>query len=221
MANLSRMGQDDVGWSARWSAEIGRNVAALRRERGLSARELSERCADLGYPVPRSTIANLESAERRTVPLQEVVVLARALDAPPARLLYDLRAGATPVEALPGIYQLPMDAVEWFAGERSTYDDDPLVALARSEAHTRGVLRTLTSDLHSAERQARAREAGLTQHAPDPAGLVIAIRETIADLTGTLRSTRREMRAAGITPPPVDDDLREAYEAAGGDDDGA
>jgi transcriptional regulator with XRE-family HTH domain len=57
-----------------------RRVRELRHERGLSARELSERCIAMGAPsLTRGTIAKIESGVRRDVTIDEAAALAQAL----------------------------------------------------------------------------------------------------------------------------------------------
>lgn len=72
---------------------IGARVAALRRERGWSAQHLADRCTELGYTLPRSTVANIESGRKRDIPVQEVVVFAAALGVAPGDLAPALRSG--------------------------------------------------------------------------------------------------------------------------------
>lgn len=103
-------------WAAGWTAAIGEAVRLGRRRRGLSAEQLSAKCAEVGYPIPRNTITNLENGRKTALPLHELVVLARALDLPPVELLYPV-GRADYVEVLPGQDSQPMNAVKWFSGE--------------------------------------------------------------------------------------------------------
>lgn len=82
----------------------------------MSAQKLSDRCAELGHPIARSVIANLESGRRGSVTVAELTILGAALDVPPALLLYDLRRQAE-VEALPGKRSTPWTAYLWFIGD--------------------------------------------------------------------------------------------------------
>ncbi len=45
----------------------------------MSAQDLADRCAEIGHPIPRNVIANMESGRRATLPLVDVLVLAEAL----------------------------------------------------------------------------------------------------------------------------------------------
>lgn len=108
------MGQDEGrSWGHAWSARIGRNIAKVRKERGLSAQALANRCSELGHSIPRSTLANIESGRNRSMPVQEIAVIAQALGVPPVRLLYDVE---TMVEPVPGVSVPGLEAAEWFAG---------------------------------------------------------------------------------------------------------
>ncbi|MBE7699235.1 helix-turn-helix transcriptional regulator [Oerskovia sp. Sa1BUA8] len=116
------MGQEaGRDWAARWAKRIGENLAALRKERGVSARELSERCEGLGYPIPRSTIANIESGRKRELPVQELAVLAAALNLAPLALLYDSEH-MQPV--LPNKERTLGEALLWFSGEWLLREDE-------------------------------------------------------------------------------------------------
>jgi transcriptional regulator with XRE-family HTH domain len=91
-------------------------VLRLRRERGWSAATLADRCAELGYPVPRSVIANMEIGRRDDVSAAELLILARALDVAPVDLLVDAQPDVL-VELLPGRLDAVRDARAWLVGE--------------------------------------------------------------------------------------------------------
>lgn len=61
------------------STEIVAKLRELRRTQKVSAQRLSDRMAELGYPVARTVIANLESGRRAEVSIDHVVIAAKAL----------------------------------------------------------------------------------------------------------------------------------------------
>jgi hypothetical protein len=105
------------------TAGIGERVAWFRKRaaaaggKKMTVQALADRCADLGLPLGRVTIAKLERGMRQTITPAEVMVLAAALGVPPIELLLPVGYQET-AEILPG-QQLPaLDAARWFAGER-------------------------------------------------------------------------------------------------------
>jgi transcriptional regulator with XRE-family HTH domain len=65
-----------------------RRVKAERKRQGVTAAKLAERCAALGMPgLNTNVIANLETDRRGYVTVDELFVLADALDVSPRRLL--------------------------------------------------------------------------------------------------------------------------------------
>lgn len=83
----------DAAWPRAWTREIGAAVQLHRKRQGLSAEALSARCSDVGYPIPRNTIANLENGRKEGVPVHEVMVLAMALNVAPIDLLFPVALG--------------------------------------------------------------------------------------------------------------------------------
>lgn len=72
-------------------------MAEFSTTTGWSARQLAERCADLGGAVlNRPTIANIEAGRRGYVSVEELLTLAKALDVTPLDLL--IPSGETPEE---------------------------------------------------------------------------------------------------------------------------
>ncbi|MEU3160051.1 helix-turn-helix domain-containing protein [Streptomyces griseoincarnatus] len=69
------------------SAEIIAKLRALRKIQKVSAQQLSNRMAELGYPVARTVIANLESGRRAEISIDHVVVAAQALGTTATALL--------------------------------------------------------------------------------------------------------------------------------------
>lgn len=103
-------------WSVRVAAGIGRRVAHYRAQADLTAAMLSERCAGLGLPLDRNVIAKLETGHRRSVTVDEVYVLAAALEIPPALLLFGVGREES-AEILPDYHAPAFRALQWFTGE--------------------------------------------------------------------------------------------------------
>ncbi|WP_242704959.1 MULTISPECIES: helix-turn-helix transcriptional regulator [unclassified Streptomyces] len=121
--------EDDVPeWVDQVMATVAAEVRRRRKELGWSAQDLADRCAEIGHPIPRNVIANMESGRRSNLPLVDVMVLAEALNTPPICLLY-------PVGYIEDVQRLPLqdststlDALRWFTGEETDLgaDDDML-----------------------------------------------------------------------------------------------
>jgi transcriptional regulator with XRE-family HTH domain len=108
------MTHEGLSWSSGWSAAIGRNIQAARGRAHLTGEQLARRTRDLGYEVTRSAIANIESGRRDTVTVQQVTVIAMALDTSPVRLLFDPTAPET--DLLPADPVSGIEASEWWSG---------------------------------------------------------------------------------------------------------
>ncbi|ORL86104.1 hypothetical protein A5N78_20580 [Prescottella equi] len=77
---------------------------------------LSEKCSELHYPIPRSTLTNLEVGRKESLVVQELVVIATALNVPPVQLLFP-GLMTEQCEFLPGQYTTAWDALKQFTGE--------------------------------------------------------------------------------------------------------
>lgn len=110
------MKQPDEGreWVRRWTASVAETLKTARGR--MSAQQLSERCAELGYPIPRSTITNLEIGRKESISIQEVAILAKALGIPPLALLFPIGHDQT-FEVLPDTVIPTWLAAQWFSGE--------------------------------------------------------------------------------------------------------
>lgn len=86
----------------------------------MSAQQLSDECARLGHPIPRSVLANLENGYRESIDSTELDVLAAALRVPKVLLEYPIGHVET-VEVLPGVEVPPWDAVQWAMGIRELH----------------------------------------------------------------------------------------------------
>jgi transcriptional regulator with XRE-family HTH domain len=95
---------------------VGHAVAARRKALGLTAVELAERTAKLGYPVSRVAISKIENSTRAgKFDVAELLVLAHALEVPPALLLFPDFPQLT-VKVLPRTVADSEAAVGWLSG---------------------------------------------------------------------------------------------------------
>lgn len=128
---------DQSTWSGRMAVHIAGRVRELRDERRMSAQRLSDACAELGHPIHRSVLANLENGRREVLDVCELFVIAQALGVAPM----DLLVGAGDVEILDGATASRADAIAWIAGipDADAFDDiaeglaDALKAVERAQ----------------------------------------------------------------------------------------
>lgn len=103
-------------WAARITRAIAGEIRQRRKARGMSAEDLAAACADLGMPIPRSTLADLENGRRASISVAEWLAIAAALDVPPVMLLCPVGTADT-AEVLPGTEAPAFRAAQWVAGE--------------------------------------------------------------------------------------------------------
>lgn len=171
------------------SRTIAAEVRRHRRAKGMSAQALADRCAELGVTsLGRPVIANLENGRREVVSFTEVLVLAAALDVPPAVLAFPVGYAET-VEYLPGQEAPPLDVVDWFEG--AGRDEDDALGLLRQHR-----------DLEQRIRGHYRRIWDSAKHGEPDGVEAQAAREVAEELTAQLREVRAEIRARGLVLPP-------------------
>lgn len=111
MANTEGGGGE---WAETLVKRFGRAAKRIRGKR--SAKWLSDQTEALGYRISPTVIAKLDSGHRgANLSVPELLVIAGALDVPPAILLFpDLPDGT--VELLPGRGVRSIEAIEWLDG---------------------------------------------------------------------------------------------------------
>ncbi|WP_327662349.1 MULTISPECIES: helix-turn-helix domain-containing protein [unclassified Streptomyces] len=201
-------GDDVLEWEDHVMATVAGAVRRRRKELRWSAQDLADKCEEIGYPIPRNVIANMESGRRATLPLVEVMVLARALRVTPIGLIYPV--GYVPrVRALPYEDARPTwDALQWFTGESPDFgsEDSMLdhflahdlelrsaLAAVESEDYERWKVRTAANHI-----QREAAERALARYSDQAAQAKAALSEY-----------RRLIRAEGGTPPDLPPQLTE------------
>ncbi|KAA0096678.1 hypothetical protein CIW49_18575 [Mycolicibacterium sp. P1-18] len=137
--------EDD--WAASQATIVGQEIRRLRGSR--SGQWVSDRTAELGYRVARTTISELENGKRRQLMVSELLVIALALETAPAALLYPAPYNE-PVQYAPGVEISKFDAVQRFSGifdpERDRVSGDYWLNTSRLRAE-----REIRDKLHSAE----------------------------------------------------------------------
>ncbi|MCP3769498.1 helix-turn-helix domain-containing protein [Streptomyces sp. MAR25Y5] len=187
-----------------WPNRIGQSVATeVRRHRqsqGMSAQQLADRCAALGFPIGRSVLANFESGRRPALSVPELLVLAKALGVPPGALLFPV-GRVDQVEPLPDRTAAPWDALQWFTGEQpldrsADYEEwrEDRAGLDTYRWHARYL------DEWHADQDAAARAN--TEHARAALLRQAAGRET------PLWDARRRLRGLGLKLPELPAELR-------------
>ncbi|MFI8773732.1 hypothetical protein ACIGKQ_16400 [Gordonia sp. NPDC062954] len=121
-----------ASWVSDTTMRVGAEIKRLRGKR--SAQWLSDRTSELGYHVPRTTISETENGRRKgALPVQEVIVLAMALEVPPVQILFPGLPSA-PTEYAPGFKVRAIDAARMFSGEmpQPQTGDDSIDVMAMS-----------------------------------------------------------------------------------------
>jgi transcriptional regulator with XRE-family HTH domain len=189
-------------WERRLASVIAERVKGIRKDRRMSAQDLADATAQLGHPIKRSVIANLENGRRDSIGIAEVLVLARALDVPPLALVFPL-GRAPEAEVFPGASAPTWDAARWFTGEKPLPDDLPGQEWADPERWAGSAVAQFRGhdDLVAAFWRVDdgVREAVERGEIP----LVKAYLEARDAALDQLHRYRQRMRRDGIEPPPV------------------
>jgi hypothetical protein len=200
---------------------VAREVRRYRESQQpkMSAQQLADRTAELGMPIPRSVLANLESGRRETVSVAEVLVLAAALGVAPIELISPVGFDQQ-TEMLPGREMDPLSAMRWFTGElklditgAATTLRQPGTAEQSStylvEYHDELINRLRTQEADAARALADARAEGADDRALGEARYKISAAEEWRDfIREPLRRVRAEMRDRGMLLPELPPDIK-------------
>ena len=167
---------------------------------GWSAQDLADRCEQLGHPIPRNVIANMESGRRANLPLVDVMVLAAALETYPVCLIFPV-GYVEETQELPFQHLIPTwDALRHFTGEEEVpmYDAGLVPDFERHASLVQTALVAL-------EEEEQARFAAKTATSRAQQEETERKRTKYADQAisakYSLRHLRRELREEGATPP--------------------
>jgi hypothetical protein len=191
-------------------AVVAEQVRRLRKERKMSAQQLSDACAALGVEMPRAALANLETGRRGSLDVGELLVLAHVLGVPPVFLLFPVghAADSTPV---PGRTMSTWDALAWFTGETPATEmpepQSPQGALEAFRHHAIAVHAAQVSAQQAYERR-RAATTNLDPSLREQLDRTAAGFERLAFDDGlALRDFRQRMRGQGLEPPTLPERL--------------
>lgn len=212
-------------WSTRLVSVIADQIKHFRQQRGLSAQQLAKECKDLGYPVPRSVIANLESGRRAAITLPELLVLAKALEVSPVLLVFPLGQADT-VEVLPDRNVDTGRALKWFTGESmftgETYVDhdsgevgykvEPedqdawnkrglVVNLFRE--HGQKLVEWNSANMNAKAHRRKALKADSDTEREDLLGLADLHQDKADAIAGQIRALRKQIHGFGLKPPEL------------------
>ncbi|MFB7419386.1 helix-turn-helix domain-containing protein [Streptomyces sp. NPDC056210] len=197
-----RDGDDVLEWEDHVMATVAGAVRRRRKELRWSAQDLADKCEEIGYPIPRNVIANMESGRRATLPLVEVMVLARALRVTPISLIY-------PVGYVPEVRPLPYedprstwDVLQWFTGQSPDFgsEDSMLDHFLAHDLELRSALAAVESEEY--ERWKVKTAANHIQRGAAERALA-RYTDQAAKAKRALREHRDLIRAEGGTPPDL------------------
>lgn len=170
----------------------------------MSIQQLSDAVGQLGVPIDRPVLSNLENKRRRTVSVAELNALAAALGVPRALLEFPVGRVDT-VEPIPGIELSPLLALHWTETGRlgashgdvvapSSNEDAQLIQHYRRHRDLVGAWQMVEGKAESIRRFKDGDEAtaALAQLERERAGTV-----------GELRTLRELLRSYDLTPPEL------------------
>lgn len=186
----------------------------------MSAQQLADKTDELGMPIARSVLANLESGRRETVSVAEVLVLAAALGVSPIELMCPVGFDEQ-TEMLPGRMMDPLAAMRWFTGEwkLDLAADGTLVMRTPGTAeqsstylveyHDELINRLRTQEADAARAIADAGVEGADDRARTEAVYRMNSVEEWRDfIREPLRRVREEMRDRGMLLPELPPDIK-------------
>lgn len=192
------------------SAVIAAQIRKRREQLGLNREQLAERCATHGAPqLTHAAITNIETGRpdkagkrRRDVSVEELLVLARALDASPLLMMFPI-GRQDEVEVLPGQSVDTWAGLRWFTGqagfpieglpiEVSTSGGKPLKLFEKHQ------------DLVSRHYFLTFKTSQAQEEGPDS---LQALRAEFETVENALREVREDMRTLGLKPPQLTENL--------------
>lgn len=173
-------------WGERFILRACERIRQARRSQGLSVRELAERTNELGHPVSRQVLVNLEAGRRGALSIDDLFMIAHALEVNPLFLLFDQMQMGRPNEVLPDLTVPEWMALQW-ARSSPTMISSSLYGMDFDQA--RGIIST-RDQLDSVRDRAEwlARDVELLREQGGDEALIKAKESEIATLNEQERS---------------------------------
>ncbi|MFD4143673.1 helix-turn-helix domain-containing protein [Streptomyces sp. NPDC058572] len=194
--------EDDIPeWVDQVMATVANEVRRRRKELGMSAQSLADACEEIGHPIPRNVIANMESGRRASLPLVDVMVLAEALHTNPICLIY-------PVGYVEEVQKLPLrpseqtwNAMRWFTGTEpgELLTQDLMLRLFHQHESEQRALHAAESNEQDEAWKAKSANDATQREEALSAQAFYAERAALAKQR--LRRIRAAIREEGGTPP--------------------
>lgn len=217
------MAQPD--WAGSLVSTVASELRKHRQRRGLSTQGLADACEQLGYPIKRQVLANLENGRRDAVSVPELLVLGKALGVPPALLVFPV-GEALSCEPLPEQTRPLWESLQWFGGfapypahpntdARPAFEADHLLDEWEESA---SALVLYTKEDRFIEAWHRDREKVTSTRRELAASDDESMRKTLGDVMNDreqmlrdiedeIRKCRRAMQHAGVAVRPLPDQL--------------
>ena len=177
-------GRDGIN---RASDVVAAQVREIRGRRGLTVKALAARCCELGAAeLTANVLVNIE-VRRRDVSVDELLVLALALDAAPTHLLTPPPGADTGLRITATVQAAPGDARSW------VYGDAPLpecnAAIYLQEAADRGEPMQGSPDARAAAVLSARAAALADQYEQEAQSFLGRVRTQVTDLVGCLEDS--------------------------------
>ncbi|WP_405797214.1 helix-turn-helix domain-containing protein [Streptomyces sp. NBC_01506] len=200
------------------AAQVARNIQRVRKARQLKQSDVSERLAAAGRPTLPTVVSKIERGERR-IDVDDLIAFGRALDVPPALLLFPLGEDQN-VEVLAGQLTPTWDAFRWFVGEAPFPGDagtphgerDPETGLAEwyENPWQEGAAPVVLWREHAERvREWFAVPGRVRRLRLDEEGEREQRAREWEQAEAALRQTRNTMRMRGLKPPRLPEELAE------------
>lgn len=191
-------------WGERLILNVAERIRNTRRAQRLSVRALADRTVELGHPVTRQALVNLEGGRKGTLSIDDLFVIAHALAVNPLYLVFDPLQMGRPLEVLPDLTVPEWEAFRW-ASSRPSQISSGLYEMdfdeARSLTSTRAKLDDVRSEIWAFETDLRLLvERGQDEAARSLGQLIEARREHEKTLVSLLERDGVQMNDSWFNP---------------------
>ncbi|MFE6052875.1 helix-turn-helix domain-containing protein [Kitasatospora sp. NPDC056446] len=197
-------------WPASLTARIAQTVKTHRLQRGMTTDDLAAACEARGVPIAAYTITKIEKGRRGSFKLEEVLVLAHALDLPLVALLIPL-TDQDNIDLLPNVTTPVWAAAAWITGEDYLGEAPPpgsaRAVLAVFREHDVDVRTALISTREAHNRRLQARQALGSARYEQLSRQAEQLDRMAHEDCARLKAVRDQMRADGLQPAPLPADL--------------